>query len=167
MFDHHHRHPPLFVEIDDVTGHVLFLFLVHSGHRLIEQDQIRFECNSTGQFDPFAQAIREGSSLGFANMSDLKKVDNFLDLATVFKLFSACSGKPVQAPGQKIIFQQVMTANHDVIKYRHVTEQSQILEGAADTEMAALIWFQVGNLATTKMDPTDLRVVAPGNAVEH
>ena len=38
---------------------------------------------------------------------------------------------------------------------------------SANAEMAALIWFQVGNFTATKVNFTDLGMVAPGNAVEH
>jgi len=54
VLDHHHGHPVFLVEVDDVARHVLLLFMVHAGHRFVEQDQARLDRHRAGQFDALA-----------------------------------------------------------------------------------------------------------------
>ena len=55
VLDHHHGHAELFVEVDDVARHVFLLFEVHAGHRLVEQDELRFQRHGAGEFDALAK----------------------------------------------------------------------------------------------------------------
>ena len=137
VLDHDHRHPPLLVEVEDVAGHVLLLFQVHPGHRLVEQDQLRLQGDGAGQLDALAQAVRQRAGHRLADVRNLQEVDDLLDLAAVRQLFLLRAAEPVERAGEEVVPQQVVPADHDVVEHRHVIEQRQVLERPADAERRA------------------------------
>ena len=146
VLDHHHRHAELFVEIDDVAGHVLLLFEVHAGHRLVEQDQLRLQRHGARQFDALAQAVGEGAGGSLAHRLQVEEVDDLFDLAAMFEFFAPRAGQPIQRAGQEIVLQQMVAADHDVVEHAHVVEQRQVLKGAPDAERGSGVGIEVGDI---------------------
>ncbi len=57
------------------------------------------------------------------------------DLAAMLEFLAAAA--PVSQysdPVRKLLLQEVMAPDHDVVEHAHMVEQRQILEGAADAE---------------------------------
>ena len=136
VLDHEHGHAPLLVEVDDEAGHVLLFLEVHARHRLVEQDQLGLQRHGARQLDALAEAVGELARHRLADVLDLQEVDDLLDLAPVRDLLAPGAAEPPQHPGREAPTQQVVAADHDVLEHRHVPEQRQVLEGAADADRA-------------------------------
>ena len=134
VLDHHDGHAALFVEIDDVAGHVLLFFEVHAGHRLIEQDQLRLQRHRARQLDALAQAVGQGAGGRLAHRLQVEEIDDLLHLAAMFQFLPPRARQPVQRSRDEVVFQQVMPPDHDVVEHAHMIEQRQILERAADAK---------------------------------
>ena len=87
-----------FVDIEDEARHILFLFNVHAGHRLVEQEQGRLERERPPQLNPFAQAVAQGADDGVADMGHFEEVDDRFDALTVGDFF-ALSRTPKDCAG--------------------------------------------------------------------
>src|SRR6516164_9079916 len=84
---HHHRHvvldqddrrAPLLVYFENEAGHVLFFFLVHAAHRLVQQQQLRVERQRSAQFDALSKPIGETADLLLAQVFQFEKLDQLL-----------------------------------------------------------------------------------------
>ena len=94
---HHHRHvvldqddrrAPLPVHLEDEAGHVLFFFLVHAAHRLVEQQQLGVERQRAAEFDPLSQAVGEAAGRLLAQILEFEKLDQLLDPGAVRHLLA-------------------------------------------------------------------------------
>ena len=142
VLDHDHRHPELLVQVDDVARHVLLLFEVHAGHRLVEQDQLGLERHRARQLDALAQAVGQRAGDRLAHRLQVEEVDDLLDLAAMRELLAPRAGEPIERAGEEIVAQQVMAPDHDVVEHGHMVEQREVLEGAADAERGARVGLE-------------------------
>ena len=86
---HHHAHvvfdqdnggAKLFVYIQDEARHVLLFFHVHTGHGLIEQQDLGLHRQSATQVNPFLQAVGQLTNRCFAVGLNFQEVDNLFDM---------------------------------------------------------------------------------------
>src|SRR5512139_1896195 len=99
------------MNVDDESGHILFLFEVHPGHGFIEQEKFWFEGKSPSQFDTFSHTIREETYHFFSIGFHLQKVDNIFYHFSVLDLFP--SGRTeVYCTSQSPPFQMEMPGCH-------------------------------------------------------
>jgi hypothetical protein len=152
VLDHHHGHSPLLIEIDDIAGHVFFFFEVHAGHRLIQEEKTGSQRDCSRQLHPLAQSVGQGGRDGVPHMLYLEQIDDVLDRAAVLQLLGPGAGQPVQRPAQEIVANEMMPPNENVLEDRHVSEQGEILEGAADTEPGAVARRPIGDVQAGKSD---------------
>jgi len=57
VLDQHHGGAELVVHIEHEAAHVLLLFHVHAGHRLVEQQHLRLHGQRAAQVDTLLQAV--------------------------------------------------------------------------------------------------------------
>ena len=165
MLDHQHGHAVFLVEIDDEAGHVLLFLEVHAGHRLVEQDQFGLERHRAGELDPPAKAIRQRAGGRLAHRLQVEKIDDLLDLAPMIQFLAARAAQPIERPGEEIVLQEVVAADHDVVEHAHMMEQRKILEGAADPEARPGVGLEPGDVAAAQQQPAFGRRTEPRYAV--
>src|ERR1700733_13170470 len=166
VLDHHHRHAELFIEIDDVARHVLLFLEVHASHRLVEQDQFRLQRHGAGEFDALAKTIWQRAGGGLAHRLKIEEVDDLLDLAAMFELFTACAGQPVQRARDEVVLQEAVPPDHDVVEHAHMVEQREVLEGAADAEAWSRVGIERGDILSAVKQLAFGRPVAARDAVD-
>src|SRR4030067_605273 len=120
-----------FMDVDDESGHILFLFEIHSSHGFIEQEEFGLQSKSSSQLNPLSNTIRKEAhhflSVGF----HLKKVDDVLHDFSVTDFFSAGRTK-VYGSSQGTPFQMEMSGCHQIIQDRKSNKELNVLEGPAD-----------------------------------
>src|SRR5690606_8656710 len=154
------------IHIEDKAAHVLFLFDIHARHRLIKQQDLWLGRQRPRQFDPLFQTIWQPAHRRLADVLDFQKVDDLLDLLTVFDLF-ALGATPPQglAPDRRL--HHVQAPGHDIVQNGHAIEQRNILKGAGNAQPRYLIGSHRAAPLTAKPDLTLLRDVKSGNHVQH
>src|SRR5436190_387086 len=79
---HHHAHvvldegdrrAELVVDVEDEAGHVLLLFDVHAGHRLVQQEELRLGGQRPRQLHPLLEAVGQPSGGRLADRLDLQE----------------------------------------------------------------------------------------------
>ena len=75
--------PILLVHLDDESAHILLLFEVHAGHRLVEQQKLRLHRQRAPELDALLQAISQTADRHAADRRDFQKVDDVLDQAAM------------------------------------------------------------------------------------
>ena len=86
VLDQGDRGAEFVIHVQNEAAHVLLLFGVHPGHRLVEQQQRRLGGERPAQLDPFLQAVGQASHRDLANRLDLEELDNSLDIFAVLDL---------------------------------------------------------------------------------
>jgi hypothetical protein len=74
---------------------------------------------------------------------------------------------PIHHARDKVVAHQVVAADHDVVEHRHVREQRQVLEGAADAEAGAVVDRGAPERLAHVDELAAARPIAAGDAVEH
>jgi hypothetical protein len=85
----------------------------------------------------------------------------------MYQFFPASTGKPVQRTGQKVILQQVMATDHNIVEHGHMIEKRQVLKGSTDAELAADIGLHTDNALALKGDLPFLGLIAARDTVKH
>src|SRR5262249_47217445 len=123
--------------------------------------------DGAGKLDALAQPIGQRACGLVADVLDLQKVDDVLDLAPMLPFLAAGAADPVDHSGDEIAAQQMVAADHDVVEHGHVTEQRQVLERAADAEPGTIVDGTPGQRLALVEQPTLVWAITAGDAVEH
>src|SRR5215204_6327196 len=139
MLDQRDRRAEMIVHIDDEARHVLLLFHVHAGHRLVEQEELGFHGERAAELHPLLQAIGQLADRDFSDVRYLQEVDDVFDAPAVLDLFAqrraVADELPEEAPAHL-----ERASGHDVVERRHAFEQGDVLERAGDAVARRLEW---------------------------
>ena len=172
---HHHRHvvldqddrrAPFPVHLEDEARHVLFFFLVHAAHRLVEQQELRVERQRAAELDPLAQTIGEAAGRLLAQILQLEELDQLLDPGAVRHLL-ALRHAPIDDRRQHSGAHPHVAAEHDVVEHGHAAEQSDVLKGAGDAERGDARGPDPGHVPALEPDRAGIRPVEAADDVEH
>src|SRR2546426_9105751 len=75
VLDQDHGDAPLLVDVEDEARHVLFLFVIASAHRLVEQQDLRVERERAAELDALLETISERAGRPAAQVLDSQEVD--------------------------------------------------------------------------------------------
>src|SRR5512140_120850 len=165
VLDQQNRDAPLLVDVDDEAGHVLLLFEVHPGHRLVEEQELRLERQRPAELDPLAKAVGQRPHRLLPDVFDLEEVDDVLYRLPVLDLL--VPGRPEEdAARQDPALHELVAAQHQVVEDGHVVEEGDVLEGAGDPQVGHLVRVHPGDLAVLEVDRAALRLVDARDAVE-
>ena len=129
VLDQDHRDVEFAADVEDESRHVLGLLGVHTGDRLVEQQQLGFHRQRPTELDALLDAVREHADREVAIGLDLEEVDDLLDLAAVADLFAAGLAQPDQCRRPSVL-ESVVPPKHQVVDDVEVAEQLDVLEGA-------------------------------------
>ncbi|KPY14740.1 Uncharacterized protein ALO55_05763 [Pseudomonas savastanoi pv. phaseolicola] len=138
VLDQHHSDAQLTIDIADELTHLVLLFGIHSGHRLVQQQQTRFRRQGAGQFDTFLQAIGKFAHQCMAPRVDAQKLNHPLGMPALFVVFGRCPTdaqhllKPGTAPFE-------IAPGQHVVQHTHALEQGDILKSTGDTALGRLV----------------------------
>ena len=166
VLDQKNRRAEVLVHIEDEARHVLFLFDVHSRHRLVEKQQDRLGGERPSELDPFLQAVGKTPDPYLADVLDLEEVDDLLDLAAVFQLL-ASRRPPEERLQQEVRLHFQIAPGHDVVEHRHSLEERDVLEGARDALLGRLVRAHVVVRPAQKRHGAALRPVHAVDDVQH
>src|SRR5689334_23808551 len=155
----------LVVDLQDEPAHVLFFFHVHPGHGLVEQQQLRFHGESAPELDALLQAVRQPPDRRPADVLDLQKIDDLLDLGAMLELL-APRGSPVDHLLHEAGFHLQGAPGHQVVERGHAAEQRDVLEGAGDALQRGLVRIDAAALRALEGNRPLLRVVETVDDVE-
>ena len=133
VLDQQHRDTALLARVEDEARHVFLLFLVHAGHRLVEDQEARLGHQRARQLDALLQP--EGNDLDrrVAHVLQLQEVDGVLDQLALLHLV-ALGPKPVEQRRERRRAHVDVAAQQDVVEHAHAAEEREVLEGARDTQ---------------------------------
>jgi hypothetical protein len=172
---HHHAHvvldqhdggAVLVVDLEDEAAHVLLLFHVHAGHRLVEQQQAGLHRQRAAEVDALLQAVGQAADRRLAIGLDLEEVDDPLDHLAVRHLLALGGAEPERLLEEVALHAQV-AAGHDVVEHAHALEQRQVLEGTRDAGLGHLARVHVLEGLAAQRDRAFLRRVDAVDAVQH
>src|SRR5512140_3589778 len=72
VLDQQDRDAPLLVDVEDETGHVFLLLEVHPGHRLVEEEEFRFERQRPAELHPLAKPVGQRAHRLLPDIFDLE-----------------------------------------------------------------------------------------------
>ncbi len=154
------------VHIDDEPRHVLFLFEIHAGHRLVEQQQVRLHRQRPAELDALLQTIRQAADRNFADGGDFKKIDDLLDAAAMLDLLA--HRRPIaQYLPEKSPPHLQRPPGKNVVKRGHAAKQRQILEGAGDAARGRRMRPHAFPHLPFEGDAAGVRLVEAVDDVEH
>ena len=171
---HHHRHvvldqddrgAPFPIHLEDKAGHVLFFFLVHAAHRLIEQQQLRVERQGAAKFDALSQAVGEAAGRLLAQIFEFEKLDQLLDPGAVRRLL-ALRQPPIDKGRQDPGAHPHMAAEHDVVEHGHAGKQRDVLKRAGDAERGDAGRPGAGHVPAFEPDRAGVGLVEAADDVE-
>src|SRR5215216_2303578 len=166
MLDQRNRRAVMVVHVDDEARHVLLLFQVHPGHRLVEQEKIGFHGQRAAELDALLQAIRQLANRNLTDMRNLQEVDDVLGPAAVLDFFRQRRPVAHELPQEAAVHFQG-AAGHDVVQRRHAFEQGDVLERARDPAARSLEWAHLCAGQPLEGDAALLRLVKAVDDVEH
>src|SRR5512141_27679 len=165
VLDQQDRDAPLLVDVDDEAGHVFLLLEVHPGHRFVEEEELRLERQRPAELDPLAKAVGQRPHRLLPDVFDLEEVDDVLDRLPVLDLL--CPGRAEEdAARQNPAFHELVAAQHQVVKYGHMMEECDVLEGAGDAQVGHLVRLHPGDFPVLEVDRAALWRVAARDAGE-
>ena len=166
MLHHQHRHAQLVLDVGNPEGHVLCLLNVQTAGGLVEQQQFGLGAQRTRHFNDFAHAVGQARHVQVAVMLKIEQLDDFLSLFAGFQL--GCAGfacehqvlpKSRRAMG--------VAANQQVVQYRGIFKQLNVLKRACNAQRSDVVRRLVGQLGATVNDFTGGRRVDAADQVEH
>src|SRR6185295_10456265 len=166
VLDHHHRQALHLLDVEDEPHHVLGLFRVHPGGGLVEQEERGVEGERPGQLYPFLQTVRQGADDLVPDILQLEQVDDLpLDDLPVPALLA---GRPaiVEPRGEHARAVVDVPADLDVVEHAHALEQRDVLEGAGDAEVGALVRLERGDVPVLEANAPVAGRVDATDAVE-
>ena len=163
MLDQDHGRAALLVHVEHVARHVLFLFLVHAGHRFIEQEHFRLQRERPSELDALLQAIGERAGGKLAQVLELEELEQVLDLLAVRDLFLLRQA-PVHERGEDARAHAHVPAEHEVVEHAHALEERDVLEGARNPALGNAARRQVGDVLALERDAP---AVGPVEAADH
>ena len=166
VFDQDYGGAKLVVHVQHEAAHVLFLFHVHAGHGLVEQQHLRLHGQGTAQVHAFLQAVGQLAHRCLAVSLDFEEVDDVFDVFAVACFFTLCGADP-QRLHQQVAFDLEVAPGHDVVHHTHALEQRQVLESARHTHLRHLARVHVAEGFATEGDGAVRRGVDPVDAVQH
>ena len=163
MFDQYDGGTELLIHVEHEATHILFFLDVHARHRLI-QKQHRWLCGERApEFHTLLQTVGQPSYWRLADRLNLKKVDDFLNLGAVFKLFTL-GGAPVQGLLKDAGLHHQVATGHQVIQYAHAFEQGDVLKRARNALRSHLVRIHLMAFFPLERNGALLRVI---NAIDH
>src|SRR3989339_880290 len=87
MFHQHHGNLAFLLNVHDKSDNILFFLLIHPGHGLVQEQDIRGQGQGTSHLDFFLDTIAEISDQAFAVGLQLHKIDDVLDIGPVLGLY--------------------------------------------------------------------------------
>src|SRR5579872_2267526 len=121
MFDERDRHAKMLVHVENEPAHILFLFEIHPGHRLIEKQERRLHRQSAAQFDPLLQSVWQRADRRFADMLNFEKVDDLFAKAAMRDLLLERRAMAQELPKESARHPQ-SAAGHDIVERGHALE---------------------------------------------
>ncbi|MPN11538.1 hypothetical protein SDC9_158841 [bioreactor metagenome] len=166
MLNQNNRGAELVVHVQDEAAHVLLLFHVHAGHRLVEQQHLRLHGQRAAQVHALLQTVGQLAHGRFAEGLDFQEVDDVFDELAVLDFFALCRAD-AQSLKQHIAFDLQVAAGHDVVDHAHALEQCQVLERACHAHLGHLAAVHVIEGLAAEGDRAFARCVHAVDAVEH
>ena len=154
-----------FEDIDDKAGDVLFFFQVHAGHRLIQQQDFRFQRQSPPQLHALAHAVGQRADRVLADRLYFQEIDDVFHGLAVLDFFFMRPAE-VQSAGEDVLLHQHVPGRHDVIQRAQAGVQLDVLEGAGQSQPGGFIRADAGNAFTIKSNFAVLRFVKTVDAVQ-
>ena len=133
MLDHEHGDAEFVPYVQNEAGDVLRLLLVHAGDHFVQQQQFRLAGERAGKLHALLLAVGQMADHGIANMLDLEKLDDLLDLFARRDFFIPRTTEKERGFEHTRSGMHV-AADENVLDHRAVLEQRQVLEGAADAQ---------------------------------
>src|SRR5262245_30772190 len=109
MLDQQNRGVTLFTRIENEARDVFLFLLIHAGHRLVENEQLRLGRERTRKLDPLLHAERNDLDRFVADILDLHEVDQLFDHTTMLDLV-AQGPYPVEQARKRTRAHEHMTA---------------------------------------------------------
>ena len=165
VLDEQDCHATLIPSIEDEPRHVLLLFLIHSRHRLVENEEMRIGGKRTRELDTFLQPNRNSVDKFITHGFKLKEVDDVLDNRTVGRFLG--SGEPPIKRGAHDTRPHVdVPPKQNVVEHAHAVKERQILEGARHAKGGDPVRCETRDVVPVEKDLSALRRIEAGNRVD-
>jgi len=165
VLDQQNGDPEFVADVEDETGDVLRLFLVHPGDDLVEQNDLRIGGERAGEFDPLLLAVGQRPDDLVADVLDLQELDDFLRALAGEHLLAARAAE-VKHRFQDTGLQTPVLAHQNVVHDRSVLEQCEVLEGASDAEAHIIVRGDARHVAPVDEYPSGTGRQHPRDQVE-
>lgn len=166
VLDQQDGNATLVARIEDVAREVFLLLLVHAGHRLIEDQELRLRGEGARQFNALLQARRDRLDRFVADVLQLHEIDDLLDDAAV-RRFLARRPDPVAQRGQRARAHVDVATEQDVVEHAHAAKECEVLEGARHGLLRDAVGPHAGDVLAEEVHAACLRRVEAGNDVDH
>ena len=165
MLDHQHRDAEFGADVADPERHVVGLFDVQAGRRLVEQHQLRLRTQRPRKLDHLADAVRQAGDQLVAIGLEVEQFDHLLDLVAMVE-FGAPHGGQIQQLLHEVRRRMAVPADQKVAQHGRVVEQLDVLEGARDPHLGDVMRRRRGELLAVEHQPARGRVIEPRDQVE-
>src|SRR5262249_16613978 len=140
--------------------HVVRLLDIEAGRRFVQEQELRLGAQRAGQFNHLAHAIGQIGDQAVAMRLQVEKVNHPLHRFTVFELEPSDLGQKQQLLDESTALMDV-AAEEQILQYRGVIEQLDVLKGAGDAEFGNLVRWQPGDVLVQKNQTPVGRIVNP------
>ena len=163
VLDHEDGQVVLIADLHDEVGQLLRLLRVHTGCRLIEEQQLRLRRECARDLEAALESVRKARRDIILVLIEALLPQKLLGLCPHARLFL-----PVQAQrrAEDIVLRTEMLGDEDVIEDRQTREETDVLEGTSDAELRDGIRRNAAEIAAVELHRTGGRGVDAGDAVE-
>ena len=123
--------PLVLVEPRNEAHQLVLLRVVHAGHRLVEQQQLRFDRHGAPELDALLQAVGKCVSRLACDRAQAQELHDLGD-ALAMALFLRARRAQTHAARDYSKAHQAVASHEDIVLNRHAAKEREILEGARD-----------------------------------
>ena len=163
VLDHEDGQVVLIADLHDEVGQLLRLLRVHTGCRLIEEQQLRLRRECACDLEAALESVRKARRDIILVLIEALLPEKLLGLCPHALLFL-----PVQAQrrAEDIVLRTEMPGDQYVIEDRQIREETDVLEGPGDAELRDGIRSVATKIAAAELYGAGGRGIDAGDAVE-
>ncbi len=134
------------VDVEDEAGDVFFLFQIHSGHRLVQEQDLGLQSQGPSQFDPLAQAVGQRHPPSVLRMDSISRKSMISSTVCRCLISSRWDQPEIDRSGHEVLLHEDVPGGHDVVLGAEAGVELDVLKGAGDAHLGQLVRPLTGNL---------------------
>src|SRR6185312_11271315 len=165
MLDKEHSEIAVAADLPDQVAEDVDFLVVEAAGRLVEQQDLRVCGERAGELDALLGAKRQARHRGMRHAFEVEIVEDVMNFLVDGSLAPADPGE-LQRIADDVAGGAGMGADADVVQYREILEEGDILEGAADADLRNSMRRPRQNAHAFHQDIALARLIEPGEAIE-